>query len=336
MASANDPNKWKLEDIRSKLMYVKFISALHENKFNHDKLRELVVEAAHFFREKAKALVALQEKQLTEEVPYRVRVARNTANKQRGGPALRQVLNDLVRDISSDEKVMKDDVKALDTGVLEFLLSQEIFLSVLSLNTLDIGSQGKKYLTRTPVYITKTKGGRIAIPISVEAAEIIDLEKKHGQSDLMKHILKLPNNVNWANVRPAKAKPKNAKPTNALIAVGPVVNYPANNTRRRGVIKEVNGVTHINNRGILTKPANRIKFTVKPNRPRGRNSPANFPAKGPDPTGLNRGANPVRALANRRLMPRGPAGIVPSPELAELPPLPHYRRSGGTRKKKNK
>ena len=109
------------------------------------------------------------------------------------------------------------------------------------------------------------------------------------------------------------------------------VNRNTRNTRlRQGNVQAGNPNFRSSTMALAASPA-------RPNnRPTRRNSPANFPGRGPGPNGLNRGANPARALANRGLMPRGPAGIVPSPELAELSPLRHYRRSGGTRKKKNK
>jgi hypothetical protein len=372
MASANDPNTWKLDDIKTKEIYAKFISAERNNKFNHDKLKELVVDAARFFREKAKKIIDSQLENLSEEGSYRNRLARNRANKQKGGPALRQVLSELLTNISSNEEEIKNDVKELDSGLLGSLLSQEIFLSVLSLNTLDIANQGKKYIVKTPVYLTKTKGGRIAIPISVDAAEIIQIEKEHGQSDLMRHISKAHNNVNWVNVKPAKAKPKNA-----IIAVGPVVNYPANNTRRRGVIREVNRrrskrynnkngnnlsisipslqATNTSRRSINRnirntglRPRNVQAGTpnfssaaaaipaspAKPNRGTRRNAIGNVAHWAP--IGINRGANPAKALQNRRLSPRGPAGALPQVQLPNLPELPYYRLNGGTRKKKNK
>lgn len=186
MASVNDPNTWKIEDIRNKQIYAKFMLALKEDKFSQDKIKELFLDSSVFFKNKAQQILASQKEALTAGLNVLPAVAkfrevanRKRANEARFGPATRRVLEELIENIH-DEKTIKAkfntiiDGKEVNIGLLKFLLSDELFISVLSLNTLDITTGETKILLKTPPLISKSRGARIKIPISQVVAKIIE------------------------------------------------------------------------------------------------------------------------------------------------------------------
>jgi hypothetical protein len=317
MASANDPNTWNLTDITTKSIYRKFMVALKEDRFSDNKIKELFLDSSVFFKNKAKEIVTSQETALTEGLnglsgmaKFKITRNRKSENERRFGPAIRRVLVELIGNIDDRAKIESKfntyiDGKEVDVALLKFLLSDEIFISVLSLNTLDITTGETKILLKTPPLISKSRGVRIKIPISNVVAEIIEIEKKG---------LEPPAN-NWPTVS-ARRRPK---PSNAIIAIGNVRNHPVN-TRRQGVREERNGRA-VKNNNRLPLPVEDLLPPTPPPSPRVHDNGASSQVVAP-PGATTRANRPGRATRSNTT---NFAGLVP-PLPAVYRPPPVFRQ----------
>jgi hypothetical protein len=154
MASSSkpdDPNRWRLQDIHTPGIYGKFTRALAAGAFSEETLKRFVVEAARFFKEKANEVIEIQEARLTATTYTNATTVRKT-NSNAHGPAMREILRQLVKDIIDDEETIMEKLAKLPMEGLMKLMSNEIFISVLSLNTLNLSNKKKHYKKLTNFY----------------------------------------------------------------------------------------------------------------------------------------------------------------------------------------
>ncbi len=317
--------------------YLTFKNELIANKFTDDELRRFTKEAIDVIRNKATEIA---------ENPG------TTAGKKfklsgNGG---------LVDDLTYDK------IDTSDPSHIKAIFQQELALTILSFNTFVGGYTGTtalKAVPKTAALITITSNAGLMVPFS----NIASATQKYEEESLDKGInpyeplapaknsltLLPPNNLVWANVRPRKAVLSRRRPiirgqynnkngNNISVSLPPL---QVTNTPRRRVNRNIRntrlrqGNVQAGSPNFSSAAAAIPASPAKPNRGTIRNAIGNVARGGP--IGINRGANPAaKNLRNRRLLPRGPAGNVPFPELPGQPALPLYIGTGGTRKKKNK